>query len=526
MKDNKIQYKILKSEACGHTIEYKMVKKEHELEKARIDEGLSPREKMKAREARSPKEREPKELNPEQYETGKKIARTKAVTATGEKERKETLKDVLHTHKQNAPKSPSKEDLEYPMAASEKECLCKDCDCDKKEVKKSEKFYIQKIQELRKQASQIDAIKQNPTTQATPAGMLLRGTPEERAAANVPNYIANPRGGMDIVSPSGKGVLPSGPNMNQQESIGRFQEQQNAKYNQPAMNDRTSNAVSNLRQTLGVPTAAAPTAQGPVAAPTAQTFQASQTGDKDFDQSLNQKAAEAGSTVTSPAAGAPAPAAGAPAYDMKNPFKVENAKNFKDAFSQARNATGGGGNVFEYGGKKYHTHTQDEFKNPGKSGVSTDSKFYKDWQAKKDVTGPGAYYANKMNPTAAAAPTAQGPVAAPTAKAPNPNANITGVNTNDSISSTESDERKTLTMPKNPIPTARPDQMGILDRKYAQPGEVAAKIPSQSAMFSNGPTKNGDTATTTFPTSEKMEGNLDTHKMEGMTGKRLNYNQA
>ena len=42
MKDKKdFQYKIFKSEACGHTIEYKMIKKEHELEKARVDEGKS-----------------------------------------------------------------------------------------------------------------------------------------------------------------------------------------------------------------------------------------------------------------------------------------------------------------------------------------------------------------------------------------------------------------------------------------------------------------------------------------------------
>ena len=388
-KDNKIQYKILKSEACGHTIEYKMVKKEHELEKARIDEGLSPREKMKAREARSPKEREPKELNPEQYETGKKIARTKAVTATGEKERKETLKDVLHTHKQNAPKSPSKEDLEYPMAASEKECLCKDCDCDKKEVKKSEKFYIQKIQELRKQMT-FSPGKTQVGGGNLPAQNPTGLTPEQQkmAADNLSSITSNM--GRNVAEDSAK-------KYQQQQKFGTLSQG-------PQVGSRTDSITPKT-----------PAAQIAQQNP-GRTEQLVQNIKK--DPTPEQLYSSIPELKPAPAAGAPAPAPAAQKYDMKNPFKVENAKNFKDAFNQARKETGGGGNVFEYGGKKYHTHTQDEFKNPEKAGIPADNKFYKDWQAKKDVTGPGAYYANKMNPTPAAPASAQTPTAQPAAGAP------------------------------------------------------------------------------------------------------------
>lgn len=518
MKDKKdFQYKIFKSEACGHTVEYKMVKKEHELEKAKIDEGLSPREKIKAREQRSSKEREPRELSPEQYETGKKIARTKAV---GEKERKQTLKDVLHTHKQNMPKSPSKEDLEYPMAASEEDCKCEDktekCECEDKEMKKREKFYIQKIQELRKAAPQYFKTKQQAEAEAA----AQKQAEAEQAASEQQKIDATlaRRARINSQTPEGKRVpYPIAADLYSRSQASRDAQ---ARRN-PA---EATNNVSNLLGNKPASAQPAPAAKEQLYTP------------MNANMSMPRQDANPAANMSMPGqppagtdnASATAEQAPAQKYDMKNPYKVENAKNFKDAFNQARKATGGGGNVFEYGGKKYHTYTQDEFKNPEKSGVPTDNKFYKDWQAKKDVTGPGAYYANKMNPAVAAtgqASTAQ-PAAAPAAKTPNPNTGVTGMNPDGSISSTESDGRKTLTMPQNPIPTARPDQMGILDRKYAQPGEVAAKIPSQSAMFPNGPTKNGDTATTTFPTSEKMEGNLDTHKMEGMTGKRLNYNQA
>ena len=471
-KDNKIQYKILKSEACGHTIEYKMVKKEHELEKARIDEGLSSREKMKAREARSSKEREPRELSPEQYETGKKIARTKAVTATGEKQRKETLKDVLHTHKQNAPKSPSKEDLEYPMAASEKECLCKDCDCDKKEMNKREKFYIQKIQELRKfgfdqkefetglrqkVAATADQQRQQKDTSLENTGIVNRN----RAAFGQPMATQGTQSSM------GDYVLKDAPQRGERAGTASV------------------NQMTGMNRMLP---ASASSAQGPSA------------------------------QAPAPAAGqAPAPAGAAAPQRMQ--FGKDSGVNFKDAFAQARKS---GNQEFDWYNPKtgktqpYHTHSKEEFqqgktlaagRNPEgfqSQTIGADNKYFKGYQAQQ-----------KAAPTAqgpVAAPTAQGPAAAPAAKAPNPNANITGVNTNGSISSTESDGRKTLTMPQNSISMARPDQMGMAPA-LNEPGKVGMKIPGASVKYPEAEGfKSGDTATTQAPTSEQAEGNIKYNK--------------
>jgi hypothetical protein len=472
-KDNKkdIQYQIVKSEACGHIVQYKMIKKEgrcwdgyeptpgkepyskgscqpvkkdeHGLEKARIDEGKSPREKMKAREERSPKERAPRELNPDQYETAKKIARTKAI---GEKERKQTLKDALHTHKmKQKDKLPSKEDLEYPMAASEKECNCKDCDCDKKEMNKREKFYIHKIQELRKRAGEstfinnADAWKRiqekreanavkNRLSQDTPPS-----SPIDRFSVSAGNNN-RPISGREMVDRMAK--IPQNKDPNQPlvypnpsktgaptylagETLAdaynqKFRSGSKSDSGEYVMRDApqgteraTQGMLNNLtglmpKQTApaAAQTEVAPASTTPAATQTetaSKTTQASNTGFPEFDATFNEQAKKQGFNPTGETPSQPAKTT----YDIKNPYKVESAKNFGDAFNQARSKIGSGG-VFEYGGKKYHTYTQDEFKNPEKSGVPTDSKFYKDWQAKKDVTGPGAYYANKMNPAPAA----------------------------------------------------------------------------------------------------------------------------
>lgn len=375
MKDKKdIQYKIVKSEACGHTIEYKMVKKEHELEKARIDEGLSPREKMKAREARSSKEREPKELSPEQYETGKKIARTKAVTETGEKQRKQTLKDVLHTHKQNTPKTPSKEDLEYPMAASEEDCKCEDktekCECEDKEMKKREKFYIQKIQELRKQQSSLPGFE----------------TPREKFMNNISKYKGQ---ASDAFSGFKNKALDVARGTNSQMSLPGMETGKERLMSTmrsapgkiadiasktPAALRTGANAVGNLAS-KALPYASK-------AAGIASALYPEQIGqnadDKNFveQQMARSKAARVSPEATQNVAsllGNKQPAAQAePMMSMANqnmsmpgqsPAAPAAPQSFGEAFKAARASrlAGGDSDTFEFGGKKYHSFTKDDF---------------------------------------------------------------------------------------------------------------------------------------------------------------------
>ena len=444
MENNKIQYKILKSEACGHTIEYKMVKKEHELEKARIDEGLSSREKMKAREARSPKEREPKELSPEQYETGKKIARTKAVTATGEKQRKETLKDVLHTHKQNAPKSPSKEDLEYPMAASEKDCLCKDCDCDKKEVKKSEKFYIQKIQELRKAIGPAPRYKETPEDVAR--GKALS---EQRRNQDLTNTgIANQNRAQVGLPIQTRGT---------QSNMGDY-----VLKDAPQRGERA--ATASVNQMTGMNRmlpASAPAAQGPAAQAPAVNTNTPQNNRAVLPSNYNELGQQETKDMTASA---------------KNP------SSFKEAFSAARAARvgGEGKDTFEFGGKKYHSFSKDDFSQ-----------------------GLGSKYnpTAKQSPASVAAPAAQGPVAQAPGAAPaaQPKAQVTGMNPDGSMSLKEDDGRKTLTMPQNPIKIATPGQQQVI----SGPGSSEAG-PDSAVVTGVGKTP-GRSTIKAVPTNTRIE---------------------
>lgn len=415
--DNKnIQYKILKSEACGHTIEYKMVKKEHELEKARVDEGMSPREKMKAREARSTKEREPKELNPEQYQTAKKIARTKAVTETGEKERKQTLKDALHTHKQNIPKSPSKEDLEYPMAASEKECECEDkaekCECEDKEMKKRKKFYIQKIQELRK------------------AGYPLRHNLSEEDQKQIDEMSRN-RAIKNLENRFNEEKPSKLDNMTF--SAGNDKKPVSAR----KMVDRMSSLPENMRagqQNLVYPN---PTGSGPgtYVAPSAvadefnrkyKSGSKSNLGEyvmRDAPQGTERSTQGILNNMTgflpkqtAPANTAPANAAPANAAPQRMQFGKDSGVSFKDAFAQARKA---GNQEFDWFNPKtgkmqpYHTHTKEEFqqgktlaagRNPEgfqSQAIGADNKYFKGWQAGQKTpaaTTPAVAPKNEMAP--------------------------------------------------------------------------------------------------------------------------------
>jgi len=140
-QDNKkdIQYQIVKPEACGHTIEYKMVKKEHELEKARVDEGKSATEKKQARAERN---------DPYNAKSGKwkqNVKGSRQYPDPKKQESKDASSRLSYKHDLQAKhgKKPSKEDLEYPMAASEKDCSCEDktekCECEDKEMKKKRK---------------------------------------------------------------------------------------------------------------------------------------------------------------------------------------------------------------------------------------------------------------------------------------------------------------------------------------------------------------------------------------------------
>lgn len=76
-------------------------KKEMALEKARIDDGKTPREKALAREARKDKPIKGRYLNEKQYENQKRTARTPRTTERGKQERKQALADVIHTHKED-----------------------------------------------------------------------------------------------------------------------------------------------------------------------------------------------------------------------------------------------------------------------------------------------------------------------------------------------------------------------------------------------------------------------------------------
>lgn len=128
MKKNEknIQYNIFKSEACGHSIEYKMVKAE--------------------------------EKKPEDTITNQLVSHAKEGKKTGIKKLDNIIADAHGESRMATPSELSFKNKETKKNEEEtsdmEKCIDNpDCGCQKeskKLMKKSEKFYIQKIQELRK----------------------------------------------------------------------------------------------------------------------------------------------------------------------------------------------------------------------------------------------------------------------------------------------------------------------------------------------------------------------------------------
>ena len=73
-----------------------------DLEKAKVDAGLTPREKAITRQARNQTPRKPRSLSEDQYQHQKMTARSKDII--NPRQRKEALQDVLHTHKEDRQK--------------------------------------------------------------------------------------------------------------------------------------------------------------------------------------------------------------------------------------------------------------------------------------------------------------------------------------------------------------------------------------------------------------------------------------
>ena len=161
---------------------------------------------------------------------------------------------------------------------------------------------------------------------------------------------------------------------------------------------------------------------------------------------------------------------------------AKNPSSFKEAFSAARAARvgGEGKDTFEFGGKKYHSFSKDDFSQ-----------------------GLGSKYnpAAKQSPASVAAPTAQGPAAQAPGAAPaaQPKAQVTGMNPDGSISSTESDGRKTLTMPQNPMKIATPGQQQVI----SGPGSSEAG-PDSAVVTGVGKTP-GRSTIKAVPTNTRIE---------------------
>jgi hypothetical protein len=415
--EKNIQYKIIKSEACGHSIEYKMIKKEgrcwdgyeptpgkepyskgsckpikkeeFELEKAKADEGLSATQKKKVRSERK---------------EGYKPHEKEKFTADGYREYKispsqEQVKQKLKSKER--PKLPSKEDLEYPMAASEEMEKCIDnpeCDCqkEKKKIKKSDNFYIQKIQELRKAG--IPTSQPNPQDYPETKVNLFSDNKEANKKAfndynrDMKAYNASAPsasvGGAKLVDSRGmesaqematplvptapKNLQTPDPRENPTADMGTAQNQKQMQdfFRQDAAQKADIKSASN--QFIGnlasnKPKTAEPTSSIPMAAPAP--------GTPGLAPAPAANPAAANPAAANPAANPAAanPAAANPAA-MRDPFKQpapptanqQAAANptFAQEFNKFRNQRIGGdkgADTFEWNGKKYHSFSKDDF---------------------------------------------------------------------------------------------------------------------------------------------------------------------
>jgi hypothetical protein len=386
MKKNEkdIQYKILKSEACGHSIEYRMIKKETELEKAKIDEGLSAKEKKKAR----------KERNEEFVPHEKEKFHSEGYREYKTPQNKEKLKQKLKSKER--PKLPSKEDLEYPMAASEEMEKCidnPDCGCQekKKEMKKSSSFYIQKIQELRKAVSSMaentpkipnsqlktgiqDSVQRN-TPGATSGGAALAdsmGMPSAQEMAKPLTQTSQPKQPeYKMDAPSFTGSNPSkSPYINLKNAgntvdvhnfdLDKFKTQVTGQKDSQAQNIQDYTKANNAYNTeikagsnkfindlasnkSATPIANPATPNIPMASPAANT------------PGLSPAATQQAQAAANPAA--------APNAAGTSDAAASKPQSFGQAFKAAREARmgGTGSDTFEWNGKKYHSFSKDDF---------------------------------------------------------------------------------------------------------------------------------------------------------------------
>ena len=396
------------------------------------------------------------------------------------------------------------------MAASEEDCKCEDktekCECEDKEMKKREKFYIQKIQELRKQMvfspgkAQIGGGSALPVQ--NPTG--LTSEQQKMAADNLNSITSNMGANLarDMRS-----------NYDRQQKYGTISQapqQGSAK----DLKDTKIPAKTLIEENSQKPRSEVFNEKGKA------TTSVGQDPTPEQFYKLNPNLKPTAPTATSAEAPATATSAEAPApkYDMKNPYKVENAKNFKDAFNQARKETGGGGNVFEYGGKKYHTYTQDEFKNPTKAGIEPDNKFYKDWQAKKDVTGPGAYYANKMNPTAPAPASAQTSTAQPAGQTSQPLAQQFMENAKEQKAKIGNNENATNTAAINP---AFAREMGVSKPMNIRGGKQEALTPYKTSSPDTSFDPNAEQGKQFIPNSSAIEAAPSSPQNSKLLGKQI-----
>jgi hypothetical protein len=327
MKDKKdIQYKIFKSEACGHTIQYKIVdsnnlkKNENRLQNQLTTHAIQGKK------------------------TGVKLLDNMIADAKDEKRMATPAErdELSHNLRVKKEKEKEKEKSPQKLAASEEDCKCDDkaekCECEDEEMKKREKFYIQKIQELRKQADPTAPVRQSISDTIGSAGSWLKSkfnnpkdptAPVRQAVSNTAQNIGSGASNM-LANRSSDARNQKAQNMGnpQEPAMSSNMAQKTPK---PAVSNEAIQNVSQLTNPTGGMSNQNMSIGKQATAPAPQAIQA-----------VTPQATQA---VTPQTAIAPAP------------------QSFGEAFKAARTARmgGGGKDTFEFGGKKYHSFTKDDF---------------------------------------------------------------------------------------------------------------------------------------------------------------------